>query len=46
MFIKHYIMRYLVLMIILSGFTFGQNVFQLVPFNGTTTNGNCSSDHS
>ena len=35
MFIKQYIVRYLGLTIILSGLSFGQNVLQLVPFNGT-----------
>lgn len=35
MFRQHYIVLALFLMIILSGFAFGQNVLQLVPFNGT-----------
>jgi hypothetical protein len=35
MFKKHYIVLSLALTIILSGLSFGQNVLQLVPFNGT-----------
>ena len=35
MFRKHYIVCSLFLMLILSGFAFGQSVVQLVPFNGT-----------
>ena len=35
MFIKHYIVRSLFLIIILSGLSFGQSVLQLQPFNGT-----------
>jgi hypothetical protein len=35
MFRKHYVMLSLSLTIILSGLTLGQNVVQLVPFNGT-----------
>lgn len=35
MFRKHYIMCSFFLMLILSGFAFGQSVVQLVPFNGT-----------